>query len=145
MEQDSARELTGRADSARILDNLVQECFFITRYEQPSGNRYRYHPLFQGFLRDCSRHRTDKKKLRKLQLRIIELLMDMGNFHDSIPLCLELKDWNLALKALNHIAQDYVDWGRQQTLLRWLDRFPGPRRTRNLSPMPPRYKRCDIV
>lgn len=84
---DSCNVVTGRDDSAALLDEVVRRDLFIVGFG-PDASRMRYHDLFAGFLRARLTQEVSVKKLEQLRRRsascsptgdAIRLLIDAGD------------------------------------------------------------------
>ncbi len=119
-----AEALTGRADSAALLDQLARANLFLTRAERDAhGEWYRFHQLFRAFLQtQLQRHAPER--LPTLHQRAAGWFAAAGFTGEAIAHALAAGDAELAAKVLAAAAPGLQQRGEFSTLRQWLARLP---------------------
>ncbi|MET0447495.1 MAG: LuxR C-terminal-related transcriptional regulator [Aeromicrobium sp.] len=120
-----AEHLTGRRDSAAMLQGLAQRTGFM--FPVPGTDHgYRYHALFAGLLRSELRLH-DRARHELLQRRVADLLIREDRPIEALPHAVAAEDWDTAATALFvATARDFAA-GRQADLAPWVAHFPAAR------------------
>ena len=117
-------EITGRADSQVLLNQLERDNMFLSSLGEQDGERwYRYHPLFAEAVASEARRRLSPAELNDLLGRAgrwyerrgmlteaVEALLDGGDFENAARLIEPL----VGMRAFNEL----------HTLKRWIERLP---------------------
>jgi LuxR family transcriptional regulator, maltose regulon positive regulatory protein len=111
-----------RSDSAARLKTLDEENLFLTRLDG-EGEWYRYHPLFQDFLRERLR-RDDPARFVRLHARAGERAVAEDDLDAAIEHFRLAEDADRAADLVESVAERVVDAGRLQTFLRWCADLP---------------------
>jgi DNA-binding SARP family transcriptional activator len=105
--------------SAAALRALERRGLFLT----PQGDQsYRYHPLFQAFLRE--RARAELPDWAELHRRAAEVYRARGADEQMLHHIAALSDHARLVAELERLAPLWLETGRLVTLLAWLDRLP---------------------
>ncbi|SEA24975.1 ATP-, maltotriose-and DNA-dependent transcriptional regulator MalT [Thiothrix caldifontis] len=116
-------QLTAHPQAERILQNLYDRNFFLTR-SNGAEPVYSYHPLFRAFLLKQGQERWERSQLDALRQQAAHILRDAGQPEVAIELALAGGDWLTAASMIATQAPHLLAQGRHQTLLGWLQRLP---------------------
>lgn len=121
-------ELLGTQTAASLLRTLEEQNLFIARLNDESADpSYRYHNLFQEFLRHRLRE-TDATRWRNLNRRAAELFEAREGFiGQAIVHYLAAEMYDEAARAIERIAQSTYDAGRWVSLAGWIDALAAER------------------
>ena len=114
--------ITGRADSAKLLEQLERDGVFLTRTVD-QARIYRYHSLFSGFLRDQLLANT-QFDARTLQLAASDWFAREGRPVPAIEHAILARDYSLAMKLLGPNIEQLLMNGRLELLRRWFEFLP---------------------
>ncbi len=109
-------QLTAHPQAERILQNLYDRNFFLTR-SNGAEPVYTYHPLFREFLLKQGRERWERPQLDTLRQQAAQILLDAGQPEAAIDLALAGSDWPSAASIIATQAPHLLAQGRNQTLL----------------------------
>ncbi len=116
--------LTGRTDSAALLDQLARANLFLTRAERDAhGEWYRFHQLFRGFLQQ-QHQRYAADRLPALHQRAAAWFAAAGFTGEAISHALAGGDAEQAAQVLAAAAPGLQQRGEFNTLRQWLARLP---------------------
>lgn len=115
--------LLGMDDSAAMLDLLEQGNIFIVRFEKDQERWYRYHSLFQGFLRHKLAHDAPERTAA-LRLRAAEILEQEGEWDAAFQHRMAVGDVDGAVRVVLLADDEMFEAGRLETLARWIDQLP---------------------
>ena len=119
-----AEVVTGRADAAEFARRLVADHLFTVRLETGSdGETYRYHHLFQAFLRQ-RRETGEPEALRGVHDRAAMAWMAAGQLADAVPHFLAAGNPQAAVEALEPVAESMLNTPQAESLAGWLDQIP---------------------
>lgn len=118
-----ARDITGERRSAEILAKLARKNFFTYRLAGPKPV-YRYHPLFQSFLRARGSKDLTAEELGGTRMAAADALAKMGLYDDAATLLLEAADRKGLAKLVLQQAPVLATQGRLETLRQWLNALP---------------------
>ena len=119
-----AEAVTGRADAAELARRLVADHLFTVRLETGSdGETYRYHHLFQAFLRQ-RRAAGEPEALRGVHARAAVAWMAAGQLADAVPHFLAAGNPQAAVQALEPVAEGMLNTPEAESLAGWLDQMP---------------------
>lgn len=113
-------DLLGVSNSAETLATLERQNLFTVHLE---GDRYRYHHLFQAFLRAKERERNPEQ-YAALHVKAGHLFADQGNWNEAIEHYLVAEAWEEAAQAMQVTVDTVWERGQWATLARWIDTLP---------------------
>ena len=116
-----AAAVSHRDDAGEIVRGLVAEHLFTSRLDD-GGEWYRYHHLFQEFLR--ARLQEDVDRARDCHLRAAGFWSAAGVASEAVPHLLEAGDTGMAAAMLEPVAEAMALTPQADTLARWLDAIP---------------------
>ncbi len=122
-----ARALSGRSAAGDVLARLHRENLFTGAHGHPAPV-YRYHPLFQDFLRRRVAQELSAAALRDLQRRTGELLLAEGLLERAMPLLREARAWGPLALGIEGCASSLLRQGRDATLRAWIESIPEQKR-----------------
>lgn len=125
IDEQIATRLSGVPRAAQVLRDLTQRQYFI---ERRGGNgsppRYQYHNLFRDFLRTRLEDTLSLVELNELRTKTAALLADVEQYDDAVALWLEAEHFDHAVNAIDKLAPQLIEQGRNQLLLAWLRQLP---------------------
>ncbi|MBS0453812.1 MAG: helix-turn-helix transcriptional regulator [Proteobacteria bacterium] len=113
--------ITGRSDSAAMIDELERANLFIDRLDA-DGGWFRYHNLFASFLRSRLGH-LHPDEPRALHRRAAQWFLGVGRAVPCVEHLLRAGAEREAVAHIAHCAPALQEAGRVRLLLRWLDRL----------------------
>jgi len=117
--------LTGRRDSARILEDLYQRNLYVVAADEAETS-FRYHDLFADFLRErIRRERPDDWAALHERAAHAET-----SPHQRLLHLLSAHNWDAAASEIASIGPEYARLGFVVTLQRWIAEFPDAVRLR---------------
>ena len=120
---DMAKSLTGIHQSVAHLRTLHRGRYFVERL-QGTPERYRYHQLFQDFLKNLAATRFSRPKVRSLQRQTAQLLEDSGQVEDAFALWQDLQAYPALIRLLLAHAPNFINQGRVDVLQQWIEAIP---------------------
>ncbi len=105
-------------NSQLYLDKLNQINLFIIPLDTHS-DWFRYHDLFRESLLQRLKH-NNPEKLKDLQKRAINWLLDQGQMHEAIYQLIQLEDWQWLSKVLEEHGNTLIHEGHHLPVLDWL-------------------------
>ena len=111
------------SDSAATLNLLEEGSIFIVRFDKDEERWYRYHALFQTFLRQKLEADFPDWKTA-LHLRAAAILEHDGEWDAALRHRLAARDVPGAVQVVLTAAEGMYDAGRLETLARWIDQLP---------------------
>jgi len=105
-------------NSQLYLDKLNQINLFIIPLDT-QNNWFRYHDLFRESLLQRLKH-SNPEKLKVLQKRAINWLLDQGHMHEAIYQLIQLEDWQWLSKVLEERGNTLIHEGHHLPVLEWL-------------------------
>lgn len=114
-----AQDLTGRADSGRILSSLRRN-HILTEKLSSIISTYQYHPLFREFLISRAGETFDRDEISRLKKRSAELLEASEQMEEAIDLYHEAGDMENYIRLIHKQAKDLIAQGRNRTLEQWI-------------------------
>lgn len=111
--------VTGLKDSAALLARLQKANLFVSALD-PSGEWYRYHPLFAEALR----MELSPEEERLLRERAAAWMMDAGHYHEAVAYAFQAKNDALALKLVEGCTERVFQDAQLHSFLRWLEMLP---------------------
>ncbi|MDH5612966.1 MAG: hypothetical protein OEY66_10975 [Gammaproteobacteria bacterium] len=118
-----AKQLTGLANTKKILNGLIQKQFFTTRHGRFKAT-YEFHPLFHKFLAHQREEQLAQPELDDIYNTSGLLLADAGDYENAIELLVKTENWDVVIKILEKHAKSLIEQGRNSQLIRWIDRLP---------------------
>ncbi len=112
--------------AAALLDELERRHMFIARLDEAPGRRYRYHALFQEFLRRCLEHVEGAAAVNNWRRRAAACLLERPTFDEAaaaIDHLLAARDWTSAANAIESMAQR-LDVGQFSRMEPWFGLVP---------------------
>ncbi len=118
-----AAAVTEREDAAVLVRGLVERHLFTVRLDDGHEESYRYHHLFQAFLR---RRLVQERPsaVAELHRRAGAALLAEGQHVDAVPHLLAAGDPIAAADALEQVAETLVTTPHAQAIAGWLDALP---------------------
>ncbi len=110
--------------SAQTLELLAEGNVFIVRFEKEQQRWYRYHSLFQSFLRQRLASEAPERE-QALHRRAAAILEQDGEWDAAFRHRLAAGDLPGAVQVVLRAAQEMYELGRLETLAEWIDRIPG--------------------
>ncbi len=114
--------LTGRTDSAGMLERLRAANLFLTPIEGEAGG-YRYHSLFAGFLK-AQLAREQPGELARLHLTASHWYEQAGRPVPAIDHAIDSGEHAQALALMSRHAAAFLSQGRMRLLARWFRALP---------------------
>ena len=118
-----AKQLTGLADTKKILNDLVKKQFFTTRHGR-FRSTYDFHPLFHKFLVEQCEENLGQSELEDIYNTSGLLLADAGDYESAIELLMRSDSWDVIIKLLVKHSKKLIDQGRNLQLKRWVEKLP---------------------
>jgi DNA-binding SARP family transcriptional activator len=123
----------GIDDAPAVLDRLERDHLFISPVAGRPGRRFRYHTLFQEFLRRCLEHVEGTEAVAAWHRRAAAALLvsvsaarsqeRVDDQAAAVEHLLAARDWSGAAQAIEAVA-DVLDFGSLFRLEPWLERLP---------------------
>ncbi|MBC5766236.1 BTAD domain-containing putative transcriptional regulator [Ramlibacter albus] len=115
--------VTGRDDSAAVLEELARSAFFTFRLPgaQPL---YRLHPLLKEFLLREEARSSGAASRVAVRRRVARALAGNGEAVAAVPLWIELQDWDAIARLLDETGSALLRQSRHRTVLEWTDAMP---------------------
>lgn len=119
----TAQALTGIHTSAKILQGLDKNNYFIERHlkENPI---YSYHPLFREFLMSRAKEAFAPDETARIQRSAAALIMELGQVEEAAVLLIDARDWKGFIPFVLNYASVLMAQGRIETLREWLAAVP---------------------
>ena len=118
-----ASALSGVEDSARILESLHRNNYFVSQRPAKPEPIYQYHPMLREFLH--ARTATwPKERRRQLQRQSAQLMESAGSPEDALALYRDALEWDEMTRVIAEHAEAMLAQGRGETLRRWIDDLP---------------------
>jgi len=115
--------LLGLDHSAGMLDLLEQGNIFIVRFEKDEERWYRYHALFQSFLRHKLASDAPERAMA-LHRRAAEILGGEGEWDAAFQHHMAAGDVPGAIALILRCDDEMWEAGRLETLAQWIDQLP---------------------
>ncbi|MBN1660655.1 MAG: tetratricopeptide repeat protein [Anaerolineae bacterium] len=119
----------GIADASAILDDLERAHLFVSPLPDGPGRCFRYHALFQGFLRRCLEQDEGARAVEMWHRRAAACLLEAagrGGSDDraaAVEHLLAAREWTAAADSIEALF-DGLDGERSARSAGWFDRFP---------------------
>jgi ATP/maltotriose-dependent transcriptional regulator MalT/DNA-binding SARP family transcriptional activator len=115
----ACQAVTGR-DSQQLLRQLFERDLFVI---EMGHGQYRYHHLFQDFLREQAQEQ-DAGAIRQAHLRAGMFYQNREHYDEAMYHFLSAAHFDQAVVVLEHIGENLLRQGRLDTLVNWLDALP---------------------
>ncbi|MFH1143869.1 MAG: BTAD domain-containing putative transcriptional regulator [Candidatus Eisenbacteria bacterium] len=136
-------EVLGRQDSRTVLERLcARNLFTFTSSGEPAG--YRYHRLFQEFLREQLRRRLSATAIHRLHRRAARALIRSGAWADALTASVEGGDVGGALRLMERVGEGLLVSGQYQAVGGALGRIPARHLQRHPGALFVLGRLCDI-
>jgi len=122
---DLAAAVSGRPDAGELVRRLAAGHLFTARLDD-SGDWYRYHHLFQAFLRRRLSDR-DPERARERHRRAAAWWQAAGDPAEAVPHFLQAGELDEAVDALEPVAERLALSAHAESLAGWLERIPRER------------------
>ena len=117
--------VTGRNDSASILEHLCRAQMFVTALDK-TAYWFRYHPMFAECLKSqLNKTRPDRPAV--LHIRAAEWFHAQDMPAEAIAHAIAGQDWDLAAKRVSQHAAAAILGGNAKKALQWIESLPGNR------------------
>ncbi|MBK9713564.1 MAG: hypothetical protein IPO81_20035 [Kouleothrix sp.] len=113
----------GRADSARLLDQLAGANLFLRPIGGVAGGWYRYHPLFAAAMRQRARQRTSGAEVRALHAAAGAWYEAHGMLADAVDAALAAEAWERAATLIEQVLERDT-FGEAHAIRRWVAQLP---------------------
>lgn len=117
-----AERMSGNAQAAALLDDLVRSHYFTERRAGP-GASYQYHPLFRAFLLAQARETWGLAELARRRHKAASLI-EGGRPEEALAFYLDAEDWGAATRLILQHAPMMLTEGRSLTLGEAIRRLP---------------------
>lgn len=115
-------ELTGRTDSAVLLEKLESDGLFIFKLQSTSLT-YRYHHLFTKALQDELGKRYEVDIIAKIAKKAAFLYFEKGELLTAIELAMRYKLFDVATKWINEHYEIILSSKQTGMFIRWIQRL----------------------
>ena len=119
---DLARQVGAPRKAHRILAHLLANGAFT--FATAEQDTFRYHSLFQEFLRQKSVQEDGPESFHRLQLTTAAALEVHGDTERAVDLCLAANEPRLGLAVIARAGARNLDAFRSDTLEAWIERLP---------------------
>lgn len=116
--------ITGRTDSAEVLEALERASLFVIALDEPGW--YRYQALFAEAMRHEAARRLGAAEMRSWYGRASFWYEQQGMLHDAVDAALEAEAWERATACIERILEQQAIGLSQgpHGLRRWVERLP---------------------
>ncbi len=116
--------VTGRHDSAQLLEHLARANLFLLPLGQDNGRTwYRYYALFAEAMRHSARQRLSEAKTRAVMEKASQWYADHGFLDEAIEAALAAQDFAQAATLVEQVI-DQRSFNELYTLRRWAEQIP---------------------
>lgn len=126
-----ARTVSSNLDAIAVVECLARQQLFAQRSGptdsntvDPDGIAFRFHALFQAFLRQQLRRERGEDGMRAIALRSARALRRAGDREAALDLYLQAGAWREANASLRQLAPRLLQHGRGGRLLEWIAALP---------------------
>jgi len=116
-------EVTGRDDSASLLDQLERANLFLTPLDG-AGQWYRFHALFAEALQHYARQRLGEAQLCELHHKASLWYEEHGLLPEAVETALSSLDYPRAAGLIQRIIASRLALNEKHTLRRWMEQIP---------------------
>ena len=110
-------------DSQEWLDRVEGRNLFLTRIEAEGEVWYRYHNLFQSFLRNRFQQESPTR-FREMHRRAGEWFEEQNHPEEAVEHYLAATAYDEAIRVIEACVQDFFTAGRTGTILAWAEALP---------------------
>ncbi len=136
-------QLLGRQNSRAVLERLCERNLFtFASAGEPPG--YRYHRLFQEFLREQLRRRLSPTAIQRLHRRAARALIRSSAWADALTASVEGGDLGGALRLMERVGEGLLVSGQYQAVGSALNRIPARDLHRHAAALFILGRLCDI-
>ena len=112
-------------EAGEALRWLARRNLFVSTHSwEPGGSTYRFHRLFQEFLRSWLESKVEAGQMRALLVRAAQSLNQNGNPEPALKLYLRAREWDQAAALIHHLGFDLLRLGRTADLAHWIGNLP---------------------
>lgn len=111
------------SNSPEIFGFLDRNNLFLIPIDN-DGNWFRYHPLFKEFLENDFRNKYGEKKYFELQTKAAQYYEKKREWIESVEHYLIARRYDDSCRVIEIIAQGLLNFGKFDTLLRWIYILP---------------------
>ncbi len=122
MNAEACNKIMDIHNSREMFDELEDKNLFITSLDEENG-WYRYHHLFQDFLR-VRLERQDPDLKKDLTLKASAWFLQRGSVTEAVNYALEAHDYELSASLIEEHAINFATRGQMPLLQDWLSRIP---------------------
>jgi LuxR family transcriptional regulator, maltose regulon positive regulatory protein len=110
---------------AAALPELAQKNVFLTvAGDDRSGEEYRFHPLFQGFLQRRLRSEIGQAAVAEERARIARYLLDRGKWDAAVGYLIDAEDFEEAARVIAEKGGEWIASGAFSSLIRAAEKIP---------------------
>ncbi len=124
IELDTCAALYPDMNCARILPTLVRRNVFITVASDDRGEEYRFHPLFQSFLRRRLRSEIGRSGLAVEHRRFAGHFLSQQNWEHAARHLVAAEDFDQAAKVISEKGAEWISTGALGSLVSLADLLP---------------------
>jgi LuxR family maltose regulon positive regulatory protein len=124
IELDACTSLFPGLNCSRTLPNLVRRNVFITVASDGLGEEYRFHPLFQSFLRRRLRSEIGKSAVAAEHRRIAEVFLERQDWDRAVRHLVTAGEFDLAANVISERGGDWISSGALGLLAAAADSVP---------------------
>jgi len=115
--------LLGSTDASERLAHLERQGIFLTMHENDSSVTYTCHPVIRDLLSEQLRSQQPERFL-ELHRQAAALWHANHNDEQAIYHALAIKTYDVAASFILDASEFFLQQGRRETLIRWLDEIP---------------------
>ena len=116
-----ARELSGDAGTAELLDGLNRDNYFVSLRDTQPEPVYQYHPMLRDFLQARAAEALSKERRHEMQCASARQMEQAGRVEDAVALYREAHEWSEMARLIEDNAGALVAQGRGETVARWVE------------------------
>ena len=116
-----ARELSGDAGTAELLDGLNRNNYFVSLRDTQPEPVYQYHPMLRDFLQARAAEALSTERRHEMQCASARQMEQAGRVEDAVALYREAHEWNEMARLVEDSAGALVAQGRGETVARWVE------------------------
>ncbi|CAN5608105.1 hypothetical protein BH20ACI3_BH20ACI3_13460 [soil metagenome] len=124
IELDQCGALFRGMNCSRVLPNLVRRNVFITVASDGSGEEYRFHPLFQSFLRRRLRSEIGRSGVAAEHQRYADHFLKRQGWEQAVRHLVAAEDFDQAAKVISERGGEWISTGALGLLATLADTLP---------------------
>ncbi len=124
IELETCVQLYPTSECSAILPSMVRRNVFITVASDGSGEEYRLHPLFHGFLRRRALSELGRAEMVAEHTRIAAFFLNRGNWEQAMRHFLEAEEFDRAARMIADKGQEWITSGALGSLAAMADKLP---------------------